>query len=176
MSLHYLLQNEQEHIFLQAIDQHFENNEVVDLERSSCQKENRDDLDHYEKCKNIDVKFYFSFDEDEDSNDVSTVDDSDDYDTLIDSQTFSHNYSNKKLSIGNFLNLNGEDVNEKISKIKNDTFKESKMYFLQIQNKIKVMNQYYEIQMKNYLNLINTTNANHLNNVNSSNSSTLMGK
>jgi hypothetical protein len=176
MSLHHLLQNKQEQIFIQAIDQHFENNEMANLEKSSCQKEIRDDLDHYEKCKNIDVKFYFSFDEDEDSNDVSTIDDSDDYETLIDSQTNSQTYSNKKFSIGNFLNSNGEHVKGEILKIRNETINQSKMFFLQIQNKIKTMNQYYEIQMKNYLNLINSTNANNLKKVNGANCSTLMGK
>ena len=40
----------------------------------------------------------------------------------------------------------------------------------------KVMNQYYEIQMKNYLNLINSTNSNNLNKENGANCSTLMGK
>lgn len=168
MSFHHLLQNKQEHIFIQPIDQHFENNESIEEDKSTDSKENLNDLSLTDKCHNIDVKFYFSFDEEEDSNDVSTVDESDESDTLRDSLT----NVNKKISINNFLNLNEEEVKVEISKIRNETMKESVMFQIQIQNKIKAINKYYEMQMKNYYNLINTASGSNLNKTNPVSSST----
>ena len=169
MSLHHLLQNMHEQIFIQAIDQHFETDEIKEELKAFSHKEYINDFNNFDECQNIDVKFYFSFDEEEDSNDVSTVDDSEEYETLRDSLTS----VNKKTSLANFLNLNDDAVKVEISKIRNETVKDCKMFQLRMQNKIKIMNQYYEMQMKNYINLVNSTNANNLNKSNVANVSSL---
>ena len=162
MSFHHLLQNMKEQIFIQPIDQHFQRDELIEDYLDFQHKDNLYELCHIDDSQNIDVKFYFHLDEQEESNDVSTVDESDECETISDIPTG----ENKKTSIFNMLNCNEEGVKVETVKIRNETLKECKMFQLQIQNKIKLMNQIYQMQMNNYLNLINSSNANNLNKCN----------
>ncbi len=145
MSLDHLLRDITERIFLQPIDQHFENRKksedalTLDLSLSDYDEKERD------------VKFYFSFDEDEDTNDVSTVDGSDEYETLRHSIG-----KERKNCMSQFLLNNGDYIKKDIEKIKNETFEKFKSFQL---NKFILMNQMIEMQKVKYLSIMQNNNA-----------------